>query len=142
MFNFNQNFEDDESFSKQYKSQFETQEERFVEGRLFKILVIVFGVILVSAFAFFTYSYFSSDNKVSSRGEANNSINESIEEINITEPDITQEEINNTSAMEDVNLSGEDTNESLPATDYTKVPAQIGEEQYVEDLAKLSDQVD
>jgi len=44
--------------------------------------------------------------------------------------------------MEDVNLSGEDTNESLPATDYTKVPAQIGEEQYVEDLAKLSDQVD
>jgi len=84
VFNFNQNFENDESFSKQYKSQFETQEERFVEGRLFKILVIVFGVILVSAFAFFTYSYFSSDNKVSSRVEANNSINESIEEINIT----------------------------------------------------------
>jgi len=52
VFNFNQNFENDESFSKQYKSQFETQEERFVEGRLFKILVIVFGVILVSHLLF------------------------------------------------------------------------------------------
>lgn len=136
MFNFNQNFEDDDSFSKQYKSQFQEERESFFESGLFKILMLLFGVIVLVALSFFAYRYFSMED-TTKESESKSSI---IEEINITEPAIMEEEINNTSLM-DENLTM-DVNETMPSADYTKVPSQIGEEQYVEDLAKLSDQVD
>jgi len=136
VFNFNQNFEDDDSFSKQYKSQFQEERESFFESGLFKILMLLFGVIVLVALSFFAYRYFSMED-TTKESESKSSI---IEEINITEPAIMEEEINNTSLM-DENLTM-DVNETMPSADYTKVPSQIGEEQYVEDLAKLSDQVD